>query len=70
MFYDDKLCQIFCSYSSTTISGLKVANVSENTSELTDITDSVFAVINMFQGHVTNKNIRAKNFRSVFCLTY
>ena len=68
--YDDELCQIFCSYFYNTISGLEVPNISENTSEVAGITDSVFAVINMFQDHPTNKNTREKDFKSVVCLTY
>ena len=48
---DDKLCQIFCSYFSNIVSELQIPSISENISNVTDITDPVLAAINMFQDH-------------------
>ena len=51
------------------ISELQIPSISENISNVTDITDSVLAAINMFQDHPSINNIRTKNFKSVFSLT-
>ena len=45
-------------------------SISENISNVTDITDPVLAAIIMFQDHTSIKNIREKNFKSVFSFTH
>ena len=67
---DGELCQIFSDYFSNIISGLQTPSISKNTSNVTDITDPVLAAINMFQDHPSIKNIREKNFKSVFSFTH
>ena len=42
----------------------------EDISKVTDITDHVLAAINMFKDHQSIKNIRAKNFKSVFSIIH
>ena len=54
---------------SNIISDLQIPSISKNISDLTDITDPVLAAIDMFEDHPSVKNIRAKNFKSVFSLT-
>ena len=70
MSIDDELCQIFCGYLSNIISDLQIPSISKNISNATDITDPVLATINMFQDHPSTKNIREKNFKSVFSFTH
>ena len=65
-----ELCQIICSYFSNIISELQILRISENISNMTDRTDHVLATINMFQDHLSIKNIRAKNFKSAFSFTH
>ena len=65
---DKKLYQINCGYISNMISELQILSISENISNVTDITDPVLTAVNMFQNHPSIKNIRAKNFKSVFLL--
>ena len=67
---DGKLCQIFSDYFSNIISGLQIPSISKNISNVTDITYPVLAAINMFQDHPSIKNIREKNFKSVFSFTH
>ena len=67
---DDELYQIFCGYFSNIISELQFPSISENISNVTDITDPLLAAIKKFQDHPSIKNIRAKNFKSVFSLTH
>ena len=67
---DGELCQIFCDYFSNIISELQIPRISKNISNVTDITDPVLAVIIMFQDHPSIKNIREKNFKSVFSSTH
>ena len=70
MSNDDILCQIFCGYFSNVISDFPIPSISKNISNATDITDAVLGTINVFQDHLIIKNIRAKNFKSVFSLTH
>ena len=70
MSNDDELCQIFCGDFSNIISELQIPSISENISNVTDIIDPVLAVINMFQDHPSIKNIRGKNFKSIFSFTH
>ena len=63
---DSELCQIFCDYFSNIISELEIPRISENISNMADITGPVLAAIIMFQSHPSIKNIREKNFKSVF----
>ena len=67
---DDKLCQLVSGYFSNIISELQIPSISENISNVTDITDPVLAAINMFQDHLIIKNKRAKNLKFDFSLTY
>ena len=67
---DGELCQIFCDYFSNIISELQILGISENISNVTDITDPVFAAIIVFQDHPSIKNIREKNFKSFFSFTH
>ena len=67
---DDELCQIFCGYFSNIISDLQIPSISKDISKATDITDPVLAAINMFQDYPSIKNVRAKNFKSIFSLTH
>ena len=67
---DSELCQFFCDYFSNIISELQIPSISENISSVTDITDPVLAAINMFQDHSSIRNIREKNFKSVFSFTH
>ena len=60
----------FCDYLSNIISEIQISSISENISNLTNITDSVLAAINTFQDHPCIKNIREKNFKSVFSCTH
>ena len=53
---------------SNIISDLQIPSISKNISDVTDITDPVLAAIDMFEDHPSVKNIRAKNFKSVFSL--
>ena len=48
---EDKLCQIFCGYFSKIIFGHQIPSIFKNISNLTGITDTVNAAINMFQDH-------------------
>ena len=63
------LCQFFCYFFSNIISELQISSISEDISNLLDITDPVLAAFNMFQDHPSIKNIREKNFQSVFSFT-
>ena len=45
-------------------------NTEEDILKVTDITDHVLAAINMFKDHQSIKNIRAKNFKSVFSIIH
>ena len=67
---DGELCQIFCDYYSNIISELQIPSISENISNVTDITDPVLAAINTFQDHPSIKNIREKSFKSVFSFAH
>ena len=67
---DGKLCQIFCGYFSNIISELQIPSISKNISNVTDITDPVFAAISTFQDHPSIKNIGEKNCKSVFSFTH
>ena len=67
---DGDLCQIFCDYFSYIISETQIPSMSENISNVTDTTDPVLAAIIMFQDHTSIKNIREKNFKSVFSFTH
>ena len=67
---DDKFCQIFCDYFSNIVSELQIPSLFKNISSVTDITDPVLGAINMFQDHPSIKNIREKNFKSVFSFTH
>ena len=70
MSNDGELCQFFCGYFSTIISELQIPSISENISNVIDITDPILAAIIMSQDHPSIKNIRAKNFKSVFSFTH
>ena len=70
MSNDGELCQIFCDYFSNIISEHQIPSISENISNMAYITDPVLAAINMFQDHPSIKNIREKNFKSVFSFTH
>ena len=59
----------FYGYFINIISELQIPSISENISNVTGITDSVLAAINMFQDHPSINNIRTKNFKSVSSLT-
>ena len=61
MSNDDKLCQMFLASS--------LISTYEDISKVTDITDHVFAAINIFKDHQSINNIRAKNVKSVFYYT-
>ena len=61
-----ELCKIYCDYFSNIISELQIPRISENISNMTDITGPVLAAIIMFQDHPSIKNVREKNFKSVF----
>ena len=63
---DGELYQFFYGYFSDIISELKIPSIFENILNVTDITDPVFAAINMFQDHPSIKNIRAKSFEISF----
>ena len=52
------------------ISELQIPSISENISNVIDITDLVLAAISMFQNHPSVKNIRAKKSKSVFSFTH
>ena len=67
---DGELCQIFSGFFSNITSELQIPSISKNISKVTDITDPVLAAINMFQDHPSIKNIREKNFKSVFSFTH
>ena len=54
MSNDDELCEMFLSTS--------LISTYEDISKVTDITDSVLAVIYMFKDHPSIKNIKSKNF--------
>ena len=54
MSNDDELCEMFLSTS--------LISTYEDNSKVTDITDSVLAVINMFKDHPSIKNIKSKKF--------
>ena len=62
--------KFFCDYFSNIISELQIPSISENISNVTDITDPVLAAINTFKDHTSIKNIREKNFKSVFSFTH
>ena len=47
MSNDGELCQIFSGYSSNIISELQIPSISENISNVTDISDPVLASINV-----------------------
>ena len=64
---DGQLCQMFYDYFSNIISELQIPSISQNISNVTDITDPVLAAIIMFQDH---PSIREKNFKSVFSFTH
>ena len=66
MSNDGELCQMFCDDFSNVISKLQIPSIPKNIPNVTDITDPVLAVINKFQDHPRNKNIREKNFKSLF----
>ena len=70
MSNDGELCQIFCDYFSNIISEHQIPSISENISNMAYITDPVLAAIDMFQDHPSIKNIREKNFKSVFSFTH
>ena len=63
------MATVFCGYSSNIIFELQIPSISENISKVTDMTDPVLAVINMFQDQPSIKNIRAKSFKPFFSLT-
>ena len=48
---EDKLCQIFCGYFSKIIFGHQIPSIFKNISNLSGITGTVNAAINMFQDH-------------------
>ena len=48
---DGELCQMFCDYFSNFISELQIPRISENISNMTDITGPVLAAINTFHDH-------------------
>ena len=48
------------------ISELQLPSISENVSNMTDITDPVLATINMFRDHPIINNIEQKNFNRSF----
>ena len=54
MSNDDELCEMFLSTS--------LISTYEDNSKVTDIIDSVLAVINMFKDHPSIKNIKSKKF--------
>ena len=66
--------KFFCGYLSNIISDLQILSMSRNISNVTDITDPALAAINPsiknISDHPSIKNIRAKNFKSVFSLTH
>ena len=62
--------KFFCDCFSNIISELQIPSISENISNVTDITDPVLAAINTFKDHISIKNIREKNFKSVFSFTH
>ena len=70
MSNDGELCKTFCDYFSNIISELQIPSISENILNVIDITDPVLAAINMFQDHLSIKNIRDKDFISVFSFTH
>ena len=59
MSNDGELCQIFCDHSKI-ISEFQIPSISENISNVTDITDPVLAAINMLQDHKVLENKREK----------
>ena len=60
----------FFGYFSNIFSELQIPSVSGNISNVTDITDPVFAAINMFKDHPSINNIKAKKFKLVVSLTH
>ena len=70
MSNDGELCKIFCDYFSNVISELQIPSISENILNVIDIMDPVLAAISMFQDHLSIKNIRDKDFISVFSFTH